>query len=95
MIIKSIKTNADYKKALSRLERIFDTELNTAEGQEADKLSSLIEEYENIHYPIEPPDTTEVIMRREKELLEGKVKTKTWGEIKKGLGRKVKNQKLS
>jgi putative addiction module component (TIGR02574 family) len=26
-----------------------------------------------------------LLMRREKELLEGKVKTKTWGEIKKNL----------
>jgi HTH-type transcriptional regulator / antitoxin HigA len=52
MNIIPIKTEQDYQNALQRLEIIFDALPNTPEGDEADILSMLIENYENIHYPI-------------------------------------------
>jgi len=52
MNIFPIKTEQDYQNALQRLEIIFDASPNSPEGEEADILSMLIENYENIHYPI-------------------------------------------
>jgi len=68
MSIKPIKTKADYEKALLRLEKIFDAKPNTPAGDEADILSLLIENYENIHYPIEAPDPIEAIKIRMEEM---------------------------
>jgi HTH-type transcriptional regulator/antitoxin HigA len=53
MDIKPIKTEQDYDKALERLEQIFDAPINSKEGDEAEILSLLIENYENMYYPIE------------------------------------------
>jgi HTH-type transcriptional regulator/antitoxin HigA len=61
MSIKRIKTKADYEKALQLLEKIFDAKPNTAAGDEADILSLLIENYENIHYAIEAPDPIDAV----------------------------------
>jgi len=36
---------------------IFDAQIDTKDGDEAEILSLLIENYENEHYPIEAPDT--------------------------------------
>ena len=47
MNIKPIKTEQDYDRALQRLEVIFDAPINSNEGDEADVLSLLIENYEN------------------------------------------------
>jgi HTH-type transcriptional regulator/antitoxin HigA len=52
MKIKVIKTEEDYKKALKRLEIIFDAPADSADGDEADLLGILIEKYENEHHPI-------------------------------------------
>lgn len=68
MFIKPIKTIIDYEKALSRLEKIFDAKLNTPAGDEADILSLLIDNYENIHYAIEAPDPIETIKVRMEEM---------------------------
>ena len=56
MDIKAIKTERDYNDILKRLELIFDAPVNSVEGEEAETLSLLIEDYENRHYPIETPD---------------------------------------
>tara|TARA_R110000868_G_scaffold164469_2_gene397134 strand:- start:95 stop:463 length:369 start_codon:yes stop_codon:yes gene_type:complete len=68
MEIKPIKTEKDYGKALERLELIFDATLNSKEGDEAEILSLLIDNYENKHYPIEAPDPIEAIKIRMKEM---------------------------
>ena len=47
-----IKTEQDYKKALERLDALFDAPIGTPEGKEADKLAADIERYEQVHYPI-------------------------------------------
>ena len=68
MKIKPIKTEKDYEQALERLEVIFDADSNSKEGDEAEILSILIENYENQHYPIEAPDPIEAIKIRMEEM---------------------------
>lgn len=68
MKIKPIKTEEDYEQALERLEVIFDSDPNSKEGDEAEVLSLLIENYENQHYPIEVPDPIEAIKIRMEEM---------------------------
>lgn len=59
MKIKPIKTESEYEEALDRLNTVFFAPLNTKEGQEAKMLVELITNYEDIHYPIDPPDSME------------------------------------
>jgi len=68
MELKPIKTEADYNKAIERLEMIFDTSPESKEGDEAEILSMLINNYENQHYPITAPDPIEAIKIRMEEL---------------------------
>jgi len=68
MTLKPIKSEKDYRNALDRLEVIFDAPIDTKEGDEAEILSLLIENYENEHYPIEAPDPIEAIKIRMEEL---------------------------
>ena len=68
MEIKPIKTEKDYDKALQRLELIFDANPNSKQGDEAEILSLLIDNYENRHYPIDAPDPIEAIKIRMEEM---------------------------
>ncbi len=68
MEIKPIKTEKDYKKALERLELIFDATPNSKEGDEAEILSLLIENFENKYFPIDSPDPIEAIKIRMEEM---------------------------
>lgn len=68
MKLKPIKSDKDYRNALERLEVIFDAPINSKDGDEAEILSLLIENYENEHYPIEAPDPIEAIKIRMEEL---------------------------
>jgi HTH-type transcriptional regulator / antitoxin HigA len=68
MKAKLIKTEEDYNEALSRLEKIFDSEPGTKEGEELELLSILIDNYEKKLYPIELPDPIEAIKFRMEQL---------------------------
>ena len=68
MKIKPIRTEKDYEEALKRLEEIFDASSNSKEGDEADILSLLIDNYEKQYYPIEAPDPIEAIKIRMEEM---------------------------
>jgi len=68
MNIKPIKSNADYQKALKRLEVIFDAAVGTEESDEADLLGLMIDDYEKKNYPIEAPDPIEAIKIRMEEM---------------------------
>ncbi|UJH90284.1 transcriptional regulator [Antarcticibacterium sp. 1MA-6-2] len=68
MNIKPIKSEQDYEKTLKRLEMIFDADPNTKEGDEAEILTMLIDNYENQHYLIEAPDPIEAIKIRMEEM---------------------------
>ena len=62
MDIKPIKTESDYEAALAEIERLMGAELNTPEGDKLDVLTTLVETYEEKHYPIDPPDPIEAII---------------------------------
>tara|TARA_R110001583_G_scaffold75974_1_gene208555 strand:- start:97 stop:492 length:396 start_codon:yes stop_codon:yes gene_type:complete len=68
MELKPIKNEKDYRDGLERLNVIFDAPIDTKEGDEAEILSLLIENYENENYPIEAPDPIEAIKIRMEEL---------------------------
>jgi HTH-type transcriptional regulator / antitoxin HigA len=68
MKIKPIRSDEDYYNALERLEQIFDAPIGTDEGDEAEILSLLIENFENTHFPIEAPDPIEAIKIRMEEM---------------------------
>lgn len=68
MAIRPIKTEADYQNALKRLESIFDAPAETPEGDEAEVLSLLLENYEDKHYAIAAPDPVEAIKIRMEEM---------------------------
>jgi HTH-type transcriptional regulator/antitoxin HigA len=68
MKLKIIQTEDDYSKALKRLDLIFDAPPNSKEGEEAEILSMLIENYEDKHYHIDAPDPIEAIKIRMEEM---------------------------
>ena len=64
MTIKPIRNDADLKAAFARLEMIFQAPEGSAEADEIEILVTLIEAYENRHYPIGPADPIEAIKFR-------------------------------
>ena len=68
MEIKPIRNEADYEKALERLEIIFDAKRGTEEGDELEILSILIDNYESQNFPIEMPDPISAINFRMEQL---------------------------
>jgi len=56
-----IKNEAQYSKALSRLESIFDSTNDSKHSDEFDLLTMLISKYENERYMIEEADPIQVI----------------------------------
>lgn len=68
MDLKPIKTEADYRAALKRLEEIFDAKPGAPDSDELDILGLMVDDYENRHYPIEAPDPIEAIKIRMKEM---------------------------
>lgn len=68
MNIKLIKTKKDYQQALDRLEVIFDAKPGSAEGDELEVLSLLIDKYEQEHFPVDYPDPVEAIKFRMEQL---------------------------
>ncbi|MBW1800586.1 MAG: ImmA/IrrE family metallo-endopeptidase [Deltaproteobacteria bacterium] len=68
MINKLIKTEEDYTLALERIEGLMDAEADTPEADELELLSTLVEMYEEKHYPIDLPDPVEAIRFRMEQL---------------------------
>ncbi len=68
MKIAPIKNEREYQRALKELEKVFDAKLNTPEGDTAEVLMLLIEDYEKKHYPIEAPDPIEAIKFRMEQM---------------------------
>jgi HTH-type transcriptional regulator/antitoxin HigA len=61
MDIKPIRTEADYEAALQEVERLWGAEPGTPDGDRFEVLFTLVESYEDQHYPILPPDPIEAI----------------------------------
>jgi HTH-type transcriptional regulator / antitoxin HigA len=62
--IKPIRTKADYEAALGEVERLWGAKSGTPKGDRLDVLATLIEVFEERHYPIDPPDPIEAIKFR-------------------------------
>lgn len=62
--IKPIRTAADYRQALARIEAIFAAVPGSPEFDELDVLGTLVGAYEDRHYPIPEPDPIEYLKFR-------------------------------
>lgn len=56
MDIRPIRTKADHRAALKEVERLWEAEPGTLDGDRVDVLVTLIEAYEAKHFPIPAPD---------------------------------------
>lgn len=63
MKIKPIRTEKDYRAALKRIDELIrhDPKEGTPAFDELDIVSTLVEAYEAVHYPIEAPDPVAAI----------------------------------
>ncbi|HNS81778.1 MAG TPA: ImmA/IrrE family metallo-endopeptidase [Kiritimatiellia bacterium] len=64
MNLKLIKTEADHKAVLKRIDEIFTARPGSSEGDELELLVHLVEEFEEREYPIDLPDPVEAIRFR-------------------------------
>ena len=64
--IRPIRTDADYRAALTLVAPYFDNEpeIDSDAGAHFEAMLTLIEAYESKHYPISPPDPIEAILFR-------------------------------
>jgi HTH-type transcriptional regulator / antitoxin HigA len=65
---KPIRTEKGYGKAVKRIGEIWGAPPGTPEANELKALRTLIEDYEQIHYRLYPPDPMEAIRIRMNEL---------------------------
>jgi len=73
MNIKPIRSEKDYDLTLKRVELLMDAEFGSDDFDELDILTTLVENYEAKHYPIDTPDPIEAIkFRMEQEGLRQK-----------------------
>lgn len=61
MDIRPIRNHEDHEQALREIEHLWGAEIGTLEGDKLDVLATLVEAYENIHWPIEALDPIEYI----------------------------------
>jgi HTH-type transcriptional regulator / antitoxin HigA len=66
--LKPIRSEGDYEEALAEVERLWGATAGTAEGDRLDILATLIDTYETLHYPMDPPDPVEAIKFRMAQL---------------------------
>jgi HTH-type transcriptional regulator / antitoxin HigA len=62
--VKPIRTKKDYEAALAEMERLWGATSGTPAGDRLDVLATLIDAYEAVHYPMDPPDPIEAIKFR-------------------------------
>ncbi len=62
MKIEPIKSERDYQHALKEIDRLFGAKPNTPQGDRLDVLVTLVEAWEERHYPIDPPEPVEAIL---------------------------------
>lgn len=61
MNITPIKTDADYRAALKEIDSLMMAKPDTPKGEKLDVLVTLVEAYEQKHYPLDLPDPVEAI----------------------------------
>ena len=71
--VRPIRTEADYDTAMTEVERLWGATSGTPRGDRLDVLVTLIEAYEEKHFPIDPPDPiTAILFRMEQQGLKRK-----------------------
>ena len=63
-MIKPIKTEADHAAALREIERLWGADEGTSAGDRLEVLTTLVEAYEQAHFPMDAPDPIEAIKFR-------------------------------
>lgn len=64
MNIKPINTDSTYRAALREIESLMTAKKGSPEGQRLDVLTTLVEAYEQRHFPLDLPDAVEAIRFR-------------------------------
>jgi HTH-type transcriptional regulator/antitoxin HigA len=64
MHLKPIRTDADHEAALLEIERLWNAKEGTADGDRLEILMTLVEAYEETHFPMDMPDPIEAIKFR-------------------------------
>jgi HTH-type transcriptional regulator / antitoxin HigA len=62
--VRPIKTRRDYEAAMKEVEHLWGARSGTPNGDRLDVLATLIDAYEEKHYPMDPPDPIEAIKFR-------------------------------
>ncbi len=64
MLIKPIRTENDHASALREIERLWGADAGTPEGDRLEVLTTLVDAYEEAHFPMDAPDPIEAIKFR-------------------------------
>ncbi len=59
--ITQVRTEAEYDAALARISELLDSEPYSPEDEELDRITTLVEIYEDEHYPMGEPDPVSMI----------------------------------
>ncbi len=90
--LKPIRTEIDYRAAMAELKRLWGAKAGTPRGDRLDVLTTLIDAYEALQHPMNPPDPVAAIKFRMEQMgltrkdLEDIIGTRT--RIAEGLNRK-------
>lgn len=68
MKIKPIRSDADYRATLREIEALMTAAPATSAGERLDVLTTLVEDYERRHFPMDLPDPVEAIRFRMDQL---------------------------
>ncbi|MCH7894889.1 MAG: transcriptional regulator [Proteobacteria bacterium] len=68
MDIRPIRSAADYARELKRIDELMDSAAGTSAGDELDILATLVEAYEDRHFPIDSPDPVSAIRFRMEQM---------------------------
>lgn len=64
ILVSPIRTKEDYRRARNRIEKLMSAEANTPEGDELDVLATLVDAYEEKHFPMDAPSPVAAIQFR-------------------------------
>jgi HTH-type transcriptional regulator / antitoxin HigA len=64
MNIRPVRTKKDHARALKRIAALMHARAGSAEGDELDILVTLVEAYEQKHFPVGEPDPVSAILHR-------------------------------
>jgi HTH-type transcriptional regulator/antitoxin HigA len=64
ILVRPIRTKEDYRLARNRIEKLMSAEPGTPEGDELDVLATLVDAYEEEHFPMDAPSPVAAIQFR-------------------------------